>query len=1455
MDAEGEEVNHAAVIVPLVVDAGDVGCVLVELAHAVDGEGLERLAVAAAVGEEIEEGEDGGHACGADGGEKVVCKGGSAVRGGDGGDGEDVEFAVGEVGGEVAAVEAAHAVADEVDGAARVDLGDFCLEDFGAVDGAAGCGDAGDEDLGAVLLEDFGDAAPVGDLEGRDGGPDCDRVEAEEAVAKDDGPRPAIDDAHSAYCWRLYPTRSRLMQHRKRDHDTEDEGMIITWNIRKFQSHHFRPDPPRPPADTIGNNHPQAHRPSPSPPPPPALDPRQRRMSFFSRKKQQPQSAQPPATRDATVPPQPDAFQPRPRGNSPSTQQRPAYPWSSRRLVLPPPVVLSKPALAPPSSPSPCPFPRYGHSLPATATPNGELYLFGGLVREVPRNDLYLFSTRENSATLLHTSGEVPSPRVGHASALVSNVLIVWGGDTKSDSKPVDSQDDGLYLLNLVSKEWTRVSVHGPGPLGRYGHAVTMLGSKFIVFGGQVDGEFLNELWCFDLNSRYIPQPREGHAAAVIDDVMYVFGGRGVDGKDLNDLAAFKITNQRWYMFQNMGPAPSGRSGHAMASVNSKVYVLGGESSALPANGEDPAIVNVLDTKHIKYPASRDPPPTTVQPSAQGLSRKPSANAAPPPQGNTRPTSPPTNVAPAPAVKPVNGSTTGSLKGKPGSRLVSEDDDAATNDSHGTRDQTVSPDRAKSPSYTGSRAVSPNGELAMQQQQPNMMGVTMSASVMVEQARQVSERVAEAERVKVTATQEAAYYRAKLAARESNDDAEASRLVRERMADLERRIADLLDDRWAQERKMNELSDSLALQTTLYEQAEARANDASKRADSVDETHNRTMKRHKELQDSFDRLEGSYREQSQELITHTSMLDQRETEELHLRALVDELTLSKEQHVRALEQARVALQTSSSRAGEVDAQYQRAREQVAALEGEIAELRGEVEARTAEAEAIQARLTDVENSWAKSREEADAFRALTTGSLGELLDSHRDLKTDEERLARGHAERLQVVEAEAQSFRMMLKQAAHRVDEAQVKLTEERERVRESEAEQSVLRSQIVGLRAQLSAAAADSGRLRMDVAEKEGALREREREAADAAHKLVMLRSYLGDHGIVLDDADLRTSSRATGRGSPAAIAELENRLAEKTRMHESAQRDLAQVAREKRDVEAQASQLSSQLDQLRATHSQSRSDDAAAEARLVQSERKMTEMEEGYKTKMKAMEEDYNLAVHYVKGTEKMMRKMKDEMEKSKALATNLQAQLDGRDKSPDGAARVNGRTVSPAQEEALRAKLAESSKQATRLQTENKDLRQRLDSLEKEFEALRENLVASERQSEDRFSQIEELQHEVERLQSSLVVARGGHEETMLEKLSNENAALRRDNDELSHKIDILLNEPPSFRPGRLSGASAVRASTSSSENAIAFENLSNELDDWQRQLASSMSLRRPLSDFESTPVTERTRSPRS
>lgn len=44
-----------------------------------------------------------------------------------------------------------------------------------------------------------------------------------------------------------------------------------------------------------------------------------------------------------------------------------------------------------------------------------------------------------------------------------------------------------------------------------------------------------------------------------------------------------------------MGPTPSGRSGHAMASMGTKVFVLGGESF-VSSRTDDSDLVYVLDT-------------------------------------------------------------------------------------------------------------------------------------------------------------------------------------------------------------------------------------------------------------------------------------------------------------------------------------------------------------------------------------------------------------------------------------------------------------------------------------------------------------------------------------------------------------------------------------------------------------------------------------------------------------------------------------------------------------------------------------------------------------------------------------------------------------------------------------------------------------------------------------------
>ena len=107
------------------------------------------------------------------------------------------------------------------------------------------------------------------------------------------------------------------------------------------------------------------------------------------------------------------------------------------------------------SGPSPSLFHRDQHTLTATTTAGGELFLFGGCARYHASgisNDLYVISTRDFSATLLQTSGEVPAPRCGHVAALTSTSLLICGG--KADNWHDVLNYNSLYLLNLGTSDF-----------------------------------------------------------------------------------------------------------------------------------------------------------------------------------------------------------------------------------------------------------------------------------------------------------------------------------------------------------------------------------------------------------------------------------------------------------------------------------------------------------------------------------------------------------------------------------------------------------------------------------------------------------------------------------------------------------------------------------------------------------------------------------------------------------------------------------------------------------------------------------------------------------------------------------------------------------------------------------------------------------------------------------------
>ncbi|KAI1152118.1 hypothetical protein F4825DRAFT_330551 [Nemania diffusa] len=261
------------------------------------------------------------------------------------------------------------------------------------------------------------------------------------------------------------------------------------------------------------------------------------------------------------------------------------YPWSQRRLTF--------------TSNVPSPFPRYGAAVNSISSKEGDIYIMGGLINSsTVKGDLWIIEAGSNLACYpLATTAEAPGPRVGHSALLVGNAFIVYGGDTKIDES--DVLDETLYLLNTSTRQWSRALPAGPRPSGRYGHSLNIVGSKIYIFGGQVEGYFMNDLSTFDLNqlqmpnNRWeiliensengvtstgkVPPARTNHSVITYNDKMYLFGGTN-GFQWFNDVWCYDPPANKWTQLDCIGYIPSAREGHSAALIEDVMYIFGGRT-------------------------------------------------------------------------------------------------------------------------------------------------------------------------------------------------------------------------------------------------------------------------------------------------------------------------------------------------------------------------------------------------------------------------------------------------------------------------------------------------------------------------------------------------------------------------------------------------------------------------------------------------------------------------------------------------------------------------------------------------------------------------------------------------------------------------------------------------------------------------------------------------------------
>ncbi|XP_013788494.1 leucine-zipper-like transcriptional regulator 1 [Limulus polyphemus] len=181
------------------------------------------------------------------------------------------------------------------------------------------------------------------------------------------------------------------------------------------------------------------------------------------------------------------------------------------------------------------PVPRSAHG---AAVYDGKLWIFAGYNGNARLNDMWTFSLLGDSKSWeeVPQRGDCPPTCCNFPVAVARDSMFVFSG--QSGAKITNS----LFQFHFKEKYWTRISTDHilrgapPPPTRRYGHTMVAFDRHLYVFGGAADSTLPNDLHCFDLDSQLwsiiqpspdseVPSGRLFHAAAVIGDAMYIFGG------------------------------------------------------------------------------------------------------------------------------------------------------------------------------------------------------------------------------------------------------------------------------------------------------------------------------------------------------------------------------------------------------------------------------------------------------------------------------------------------------------------------------------------------------------------------------------------------------------------------------------------------------------------------------------------------------------------------------------------------------------------------------------------------------------------------------------------------------------------------------------------------------------------------------------------------------------------
>ena len=519
-------------------------------------------------------------------------------------------------------------------------------------------------------------------------------------------------------------------------------------------------------------------------------------------------------------------------------------------------------------------------------------------------------------------------------------------------------------------------------------------------------------------------------------------------------------------------------------------------------------------------------------------------------------------------------------------------------------------------------------------------------SLMAEEAKYADQRIAQSNKGRVLALQEASFYRSKIAALEANNTGDLFKLERGRIADLERRIAEVGTAKMALERRAQALDSQLDHHRDLPQASSERESSHLERAEAAEASYSRSLTDFAELQRRTHSNDSMIQDHLGKIATLESQVTQAESQQFQTNNKLVTCQSSLDQHLRVLEQTRTTLASAHARSNELESLWTRSKEDITHHQERSFGLETDLSKCQLQLEAAQSRIEDLETALQTSNNEIHSLRDLTSGHLKQILDSSSSETRDGDKNGRdmvdGHV--LQAMQQETEKHRNLVKEAHSRTGAAQSELRDARVQHINLEKQISVLRNEMTSLRTRHAVALDTSSRAQELVNQRDMELLDKSRSIEAAEVRAGLLKSILTENGLDATQSENGSPSLGSEIGSAVTlkrkVTELEMRLDQRSQstrelqnMHDEARQEADSSRHRLRISEEQVEDLNRQVEQLRmdaaAASSLPKSEGAESMSQETASRAERAEMDlMVLQDKHQQLETTHMKAVQYVKG-----------------------------------------------------------------------------------------------------------------------------------------------------------------------------------------------------------------------------------